>query len=110
MLRSLERDDAIEQMSKTFGAKKSRPAGRWKRLLILLAVLLLIPALQVAMICFLNPPRTLPMLLEQSGALISRQAHAPLRYQMDRPGADTGIVPEASLDFGGSTVLPARRI
>ncbi|MDQ3116692.1 MAG: monofunctional biosynthetic peptidoglycan transglycosylase, partial [Verrucomicrobiota bacterium] len=80
-MQSLERDDAIEQMSKTFGAKKSRPAGRWKRLLILLAVLLLIPALQVAMICFLNPPRTLPMLLEQSGALISRQAHAPLRYQ-----------------------------
>ncbi len=68
-------------MTKTFGAKKPRRAGRWKRLLILIAVLLLIPGLQVALVRFVNPPRTLPMLLEQAGSVFSRKAHAPLRYR-----------------------------
>ena len=81
MLRSLERDYAMEQVTKIFGAKKPRRGGRWKQLLILLAVILLIPALQVAIVRFVNPPRTLPMLLEQSGSVFSRKSHAPLRYQ-----------------------------
>lgn len=79
--RSPERDDAMEPTSKNFGAKKRRPAGRWKGLLILIALLLLIPGLQVALVRFINPPRTLPMLLEQGGSVFSRKAPAPLRYQ-----------------------------
>ncbi len=69
------------EVTKSFGAKKPRRAGPWKRLLILLAVLLLVPALQVAIVRFVNPPRTLPMLLEQGGSVFSRKAHAPLRYR-----------------------------
>ncbi len=79
ILRSLERDHAMEQARKT--SKKRRPTGRWKRLLILLAVLLLLPPLQVAMVRFVNPPRTLPMLLEQGASMFSRKAHPPFRYQ-----------------------------
>jgi hypothetical protein len=36
-------------------------------LFVLLVVLLLIPGLQVMVIRFVNPPRTLPMLLEEGG-------------------------------------------
>ncbi len=61
-------------------AKKRRPAGGWRRLLILLAVLLLIPGLQVAMVRFVDPPRTLPMLLDQAGSIFSGKTRAPLRY------------------------------
>jgi len=43
-----------------------------------LLVLLLIPALQVAMVRFVNPPRTMPMLLEQMSWSASK---APLRYR-----------------------------
>ncbi|MGB8475859.1 MAG: monofunctional biosynthetic peptidoglycan transglycosylase [Candidatus Acidiferrum sp.] len=63
------------------GAKKPRAARRWKGLLISLAVLLFIPALQVAAVRFINPPRTLPMLLEQGGAVFSREPTVPLRYR-----------------------------
>ena len=64
----------------TSGVKKRRPPGRWRRLLLLLIVLLLTPGLQVALIRFINPPRTLPMLLEQGGTVFSRNERAPLRY------------------------------
>ena len=43
-------------------------------------VLLLIPAVQVAVVRFVNPPRTLPMLLEQGGALFSKEPKSPLLY------------------------------
>src|SRR5437870_12953063 len=40
--------------------------GRWKKwILVLLVVLLLIPAIQVATVRFINPPLTLPMLVDQ---------------------------------------------
>lgn len=71
----------MEKTSKIFTGKKRRPAGRWHRLLILLAVLLLVPALQVAVIRFVDPPRTLPMLLEQGGSAFSRKPRPPLRYR-----------------------------
>ena len=49
--------------------------GRWRRwILVLLVVLLLIPAIQVAVVRFVNPPRTLPMWIEQAGG-------TPLRYR-----------------------------
>jgi monofunctional biosynthetic peptidoglycan transglycosylase len=44
---------------------------RWKWVWIALLVLLLIPAMQVAVVRFVDPPRTLPMFLEQT----------PLRYR-----------------------------
>src|SRR6266513_1117704 len=56
--------------------------GRGKKwILILLAVLLLIPAMQVAVVRFVNPPRTLPMLIEQGGATFSKAPKSPLRYR-----------------------------
>ena len=70
----------MAEASKTSGRKQRGRARPWKQLLILLAVLLLIPALQVAMVRFVNPGRTLPMLLEEGGAVFSRPPHPPLRY------------------------------
>ena len=57
----------------------SRGRGRrWKWIWILLLVLLLIPGMQVAAVRFVNPPRTLPMWIEQVSA---SGAKAPLRYR-----------------------------
>jgi len=47
---------------------------RRKWIWIVLLVLLLIPALQVAVVRFVNPPVTLPMLIDQAGG-------TPLRYR-----------------------------
>ena len=56
-----------------------RTRGRWKKwLLIVLVVLLLVPALQVAAVRFVDPPRTLPMWIEQ---VSSSGPKAPLRYR-----------------------------
>jgi monofunctional biosynthetic peptidoglycan transglycosylase len=62
-------------------AKKRKLIRGWKRCLPVLAALFLIPALQVAVVRFVNPPRTLPMLLEQGGQLFSRRPRAALRYR-----------------------------
>lgn len=62
-------------------AKKRKSAGPWKRILILLVTLLLIPALQVALVRFVNPPRTLPMLIEQGGTIFSKAPEAQFRYR-----------------------------
>jgi len=51
---------------------------RRKWIWIVLAVLLLIPAMQVAVVRFVDPPRTLPMLLEQ---MSSSGSKPPLRYR-----------------------------
>jgi hypothetical protein len=62
--------------------KGSAPRGVTKKwILVLLLVLLLIPAMQVAVVRFINPPRTLPMLIEQIGATFSKGPKAPLRYR-----------------------------
>ncbi len=55
-------------------AKRVASRGRGKKWILLLLVLLLIPALQVAVVRFVNPPRTLPMLIDQAGG-------TPLRYR-----------------------------
>src|SRR2546421_3863880 len=65
------------------GTRVRRPAsrGRGKKwILVLLVVLLLIPAMQVAVVRFINPPWTLPMLIEQGGAMFSSTPRPPLRY------------------------------
>jgi len=58
----------------------SRGVGK-KWILILLVVLLLIPAMQVAVVRFINPPRTLPMLIEQGSAMFSSAPKRPLLYR-----------------------------
>src|SRR3954447_10269884 len=70
-------------------AKKGRVKGgasrgffrRRKWIWIPVVVLLLIPAMQVALVRFINPPTTLPMLLEQSSAMFSRGPKHPLLYR-----------------------------
>src|SRR5438094_10396759 len=55
--------------------------GRGKKwILVLLVVLLLIPAMQVAVVRFINPPLTLPMLIDQGSAILSKAPKPPLRY------------------------------
>jgi monofunctional glycosyltransferase len=51
-----------------------------KWILILLAVFLLVPVLQVALVRFINPPRTLPMLIEQGKTMFSSAPKRPLLY------------------------------
>jgi monofunctional biosynthetic peptidoglycan transglycosylase len=51
---------------------------RWKWVLIPVVVLLLIPAMQVGVVRFINPPRTLPMWIEQ---VSPSGPKAPLRYR-----------------------------
>jgi monofunctional biosynthetic peptidoglycan transglycosylase len=58
----------------------SRGSGRrWKRWgLIVIVVLLLVPAIQVGVVRFVNPPRTLPMWIDP---VSSSGPKAPLRYR-----------------------------
>jgi monofunctional biosynthetic peptidoglycan transglycosylase len=70
-------------MPKPKPRKRLRPRGffgRCKWVLIPVMVLLLIPVMQVAVVRFINPPRTLPMLIDQSSAMFSKAPKAPLRY------------------------------
>jgi monofunctional biosynthetic peptidoglycan transglycosylase len=54
----------------------------WKKwILVLLVALLLIPAMQVAAVRFINPPLTLPMLIDQGSAMFSSAPKRPLRYR-----------------------------
>src|SRR4051794_8906632 len=62
--------------------KRSASRGRGKKwILIVLVVLLLIPAMQVAVVRFINPPVTLPMLIEKAGAMFSSAPKHPLLYR-----------------------------
>src|SRR5206468_12793808 len=54
---------------------------RWKWVLFPVAILLLIPAMQVAVVRFIHPPLTLPMLIEQVGATFSKEPKSPLLYR-----------------------------
>ena len=69
--------------------------GRGKKwILVLLVVLLLIPAMQVAVVRFINPPLTLPMLIDQGGAMFSSAPTRPLRYRW----IDLPQIPEMFLE------------
>ncbi len=83
----------MAKASKTPRAKKRKMTRGWKWCLLVLAALLLIPALEVAVVRFLNPPRTLPMLLEEGGQIFSSGSKAPLRYRW----IDLGQMPEMFL-------------
>ena len=91
-LRSARHRSLLAKMPKPKPRKKLRPRGpaRVKRsasrgrgkkwILLLLVVLLLIPAMQVAVVRFINPPWTLPMLIDQGSAIFSSTPKRPLRY------------------------------
>src|SRR6266480_7298315 len=69
--------------------------GRGKKLvLLLLVVLLFIPAMQVAVVRFINPPLTLPMLIDQGSATFSSAPTRPLRYRW----IDLPQIPEMFLE------------
>lgn len=61
-------------------ARKGKSPARWRWILILLAVLLMVPPIEVSLVRYLNPPRTLPMLLGQAGALVSPAPASPLLF------------------------------
>jgi monofunctional biosynthetic peptidoglycan transglycosylase len=67
---------------------------RWKWILLLLVVLLLIPAMQVAVVRFINPPLTLPMLIDRGGAMFSSAPKPPLLYRW----TDLPQIPEMFLE------------
>src|SRR5215468_5246590 len=76
-------------------AKKRKSKRTWKKsMLILLVAFLLIPAMQVAVVRFINPPLTLPMLLERGGVMFSRAPRPPLRYHW----IDLPQIPEMFLE------------
>ena len=54
---------------------------RWRVLLLVVGALLLIPPIEVALVRFIDPPRTRPMVFHQLGAFFSRGPQAPLRYR-----------------------------
>ena len=55
-------------------------------MLVLLVAFLLIPAMQVAVVRFINPPWTLPMLIEKAGAMFSsKHKHLLLYHWIDLP-------------------------
>ena len=67
----------------TFAARSASPGltGTWKKwIFFLLVALLLIPAIQVALVRFINPPVTIPMLIDRSSAMLSSGPKRPLRY------------------------------
>jgi len=69
--------------------------GRGKKwILVLLVVLLLIPPMQVAVVRFIDPPLTLPMLIDQGGAMFSSAPTRPLRYRW----IDLPQIPEMFLE------------
>src|SRR4051812_45407405 len=74
----MRKGKAKKQKSGTKDSASRSRRRRWKWGLIALAGLLLTPAMQVAVVRFVDPPRTLPMWIEQvSGS----GAKAPLRYR-----------------------------
>jgi hypothetical protein len=84
-----------------------RTRGRrrpWKWILIVFVVLLFVPVVQVAVVRLVNPPRTVPMGIEQVSA---SGAKAPLRYRW----IPLGQMPEMFLKHlwisEGSAVLSA---
>ncbi len=63
---------------KTAPKKGTRP---WKWFLVSLVALLLVPPIEVTLVRFINPPRTLPMVIERGRASFSKEPNAPLRYR-----------------------------
>jgi len=85
-LRSVLRSGLLAKMPapkrKKPRVKGSASRGRGKKwILVLLAAVLLIPAIQVAVVRFINPSWTLPMLIERTDATFSSKPKRPLLYR-----------------------------
>lgn len=96
-LRSTRHRSLLAKMPTPKPRKRLRPRGffrRWKWVLIPVVVLLVIPAMQVAVVRFINPPWTLPMLIEQGSAVFSNAPKHPLRYRW----IDLTKIPEMFLE------------
>jgi monofunctional biosynthetic peptidoglycan transglycosylase len=76
--------------NKTRSGKKRKLTRGWKWILVVFVALLLIPAMQVATVRFVNPPRTLPMLIDQAFA---KGPKTPLLYHW----IDLSQIPEMFL-------------
>lgn len=63
---------------KGFASRGLTRPRKW--ILILSVVLLLVPAIQVAAVRFINPPQTLPMLIDRGGTMFSGAQKHPLLY------------------------------
>jgi len=75
--------------------KKRNSKRSWKKwMLILLLAFLLIPALQVAIVRFINPPWTLPMVIERARAMFSSGPKRPQSYHW----IDLPQIPEMFLE------------
>src|SRR2546423_3711092 len=75
--------------------KGSASRGRGKKwILLLLVVLLLIPAMQVAVGRVINPPWPLPMFIDQGSAMFSSTPKPPLRHRR----IDLTQIPEMFLE------------
>jgi monofunctional biosynthetic peptidoglycan transglycosylase len=91
----------MAKINKTPRAKKRRVKGfasrgltrPWKWILILLVALLLVPPIEVALVRFINPPRTRPMLIHQASTLLSSGPKTPLLYHW----IDLAQIPEMFL-------------
>jgi monofunctional glycosyltransferase len=79
LLAKMPTPKAKKRRVKSFASRGLR--RRWKWILLVLVVLLLIPAMQVAVVRFINPPLTLPMLIDQGSAMFSSAPTRPLRYR-----------------------------
>jgi monofunctional biosynthetic peptidoglycan transglycosylase len=77
----------MARSSRTPTSKRSRSGKLLRWILIALAALLIVPVIQVTLVGFIDPPRTLPMLLHQA------TGSAPLRYRW----VDLPQVPEMFL-------------
>lgn len=62
-------------------AKRWKPVTRSQAVLLVAGALLLIRPIEVALVGFINPPRTRPMVFHQVGGLFSRAPQAALRYE-----------------------------
>jgi monofunctional biosynthetic peptidoglycan transglycosylase len=96
-LRSGRHRSLLAKMPTPKPRKRLRPRGffgRWKWVWISLVVLFLIPAMQVAVVRFINPPWTLPMLIDQGVAMFSSAPKRPLLYRW----IDLPQIPEVFLE------------
>src|SRR5205814_6952028 len=94
LLAKMPKPNAKKRRVRVKGVASRGLGGRWKWILILLVVLLLVPAMQVAVVRFINPPWTLPMLIQQGGATFSSGPTRPLRYRW----IDLPQIPEVFLE------------
>ena len=62
------------------GARIWKALDRWRAALLIVGALLLIPPVEVALVRFIDPPFTRPMVFHRASSFLSRGAKAPLRH------------------------------